>query len=87
MSAQWGETVAATLYPVPDSEESEGGFEAATMGGVPHGVIVSGGDMESKEAALDHLCRGLEAFGFRGRVAVHDVTAVGHSQEYEVEVT
>lgn len=87
MSAEWGETVAATLYSVSESEESEGGYEAVTMGGVPHGVIVSGGDMESKEAALDHLCRGLDAFGFRGRVAVHDVTAIGYSQEYEVEIS
>ncbi len=81
----WGEKVTVILYHVPQSEESEGEYEAMTMKGVPYDVKVTGGDPDSKEAALDHLLDGLRAFGFSGRVAVEDATYIGGVQRYEIE--
>ena len=83
----WGGRVTVVLHRVPESEEHEGGYEATTMAGVPHGVIVSGGDRDSAEAALNHLLDGLKAFGFKGRVAVEDATYVGGVQRYEVDLS
>jgi hypothetical protein len=67
------------------SEESEGDYEAAAMRGVPHVVIITGSDPNFAEGALNHLLRGLRAFGFSGIVAVQDATCVGGVQTYEFE--
>lgn len=82
----WGDTVSVILHHIPESEEYEGGYEAETMAGVPYGVKVSGGDPESKEAALGHLLDGLRAFGLIGRVTVEDATGAGGIESYEVRV-
>lgn len=82
----WGDKVTVIIHRVPESEDSEGGYEAVTMMGVPHNVVVTGSGHESAEAALNHLLSGLEAFGFTGRVAVEDATGIGGTQQYEVEV-
>lgn len=74
----------AVLHCVPEDEGFEGGFEAVTLAGVPHGVSVTGSDRDSAEAALDHLIEGLRAFGFAGRVAVEDATGAGRVGRYEV---
>lgn len=82
----WGERVTVVVHRVPETEGFEGGYEAVTMTGVPHGVSVTGSDPESAEEALDHLLDGLRAFGFAGRVAVEDATYIGGVQRYEVAV-
>lgn len=84
MSNAWGEKVTVVLHHVPETEEYEGGYEAVTMTGVPHNVIVTGSDRDSAEEALNHLVSGLRAFGFAGRVAVEDATYIGGVQRYEV---
>src|SRR5215211_3615674 len=81
----WGEEVTVIVHHVPESEESEEGYEAVTMKGVPHGVIITGSAPDSAEAALNRLLDGLKAFGFRGRVAVEDATYIGGVERYEVE--
>lgn len=81
----WGEKVTVVLHHIPESEDFEGGFEAITMMGVPHGVSVTGSDPNSAEGALNHLLDGLRAFGFAGRVAVEDATYIGSVQRYEVQ--
>lgn len=80
----WGEEVTVILHHVPESEESEGEYEAVTMNGVPHGVIITGGDSDSADGALNHLLEGLRAFGFTGRVTVEDATKPGLIERYEV---
>jgi hypothetical protein len=82
----WGDKVTVVLHHIPESEESEGEYEAVTMKGVPHGVSITGSDPDSAEAALNRLVSGLKAFGFVGRVTVEDATYVGGVQRYEVEV-
>ncbi len=74
------------VHRLPETEDFEGGYEAVTVMGVPHGVAVTGSDSESAEGALDHLLAGLQAFGFAGRVAVEDTTYIGNVQRYEVAV-
>jgi hypothetical protein len=81
----WGDTVTVILHHVPESEESESGYEAVTMVGVPHGVLVTGEDSESAEGALEHLLNGLRSFGFTGRVMVDDATKSGRTERYEIE--
>ncbi len=44
MSDAWGSTVTVVLHRVPESEEFEGGYEAVTIIGVPHGVAITGSD-------------------------------------------
>lgn len=80
----WGERVAVVVHRVPETEDFEGGYEAVTMTGVPHGVSVTGSDPDSAESALNHLIDGLRAFGFAGRVAVEDATYIGGVQRYEL---
>lgn len=80
----WGGKVTVVLHYVPEDESFEGGFEAVTLTGVPHGVSVTGSDRDSAEVALDHLLAGLRAFGFGGRVAVEDATGAGRVGRYEV---
>ena len=84
-SGGWGKKVTVVLHRTPEDEGFEGGFEAVTSAGVPHGVSVTGSDGDSAEGALRHLLRGLRAFGFAGRVAVEDATGVGRVERYEVE--
>lgn len=79
----WAEVVAVTLYYEPEDESFEGGYKAVTMSGVPENVQVMGTDTGSAEGALEHLLSGLAAFGFNGRLLVHDVTTPGHSRRYE----
>ena len=74
------------LHRVPESEEFEGEYEAVTMKGIPHGVVITGNDLGSAEGALNRLVPGLKAFGFAGRVAGEDATYIGGVQRYEVEV-
>src|SRR5215217_4832885 len=81
----WGEEVTVVLHHVPESEESEGEYEAVTMKGVPHGVSITGSDPESVEGALNHLLDGLRAFGFTGRVAVEDATSSGRVERYQID--
>jgi hypothetical protein len=80
----WGEEATAILHHVPESEDSEAGFEAVTMKGVPYGVVVTGHDPDSAEGALNNLLDGLRAFGFEGRLSVEDVTRPGTVERYEV---
>lgn len=81
----WEEKVAVVLHRVPETGDFEGGFEAVTMTGVPHGVIVTGGDPGTAAGALENLLAGLRAFGFRGTLAVEDATHIGGVNQYEVE--
>ena len=84
MYRHWEEKVTVVLHYVPESEDFEGGFEAVTMTGVPHGVAVTGSDQNSAERALNHLLDGLRAFGFAGRVSVEDTTHLGRVERYEL---
>lgn len=59
-------------------------YRATVMTGVPHGVTITGEDEGSKEAAIRRLVSALQVFGFTGRVSVHDVTAVGRSERYDL---
>ena len=82
----WGEDVVVIVHHVPESEESEEGYEAVTMKGVPFGVIITGSDDESPQGALNRLVSGLKAFGFVGRLAVEDASNIGSVERYEVQV-
>lgn len=86
MGEGWDEKVTVVLHHVPESEDFEGGFEAVTIMGVPHGVSITGSDPNSTEGALNHLLDGLRAFGFSGRVAIEDATRIGRVDRYEVPV-
>jgi hypothetical protein len=63
----WGEDVTVIVHHVPESEESEEGYEAVTMKGVPFGLVITASDSESAEGALNKIVSGLKAFGFVGR--------------------
>lgn len=80
----WGGEVTVVLHHIPESEDSEAGFEAVTMKGVPYGVIITGDDPDSAENALVRLVDGLQAFGFAGRVVVEDATSPGRPERYEL---
>jgi len=82
--SSWGEKVTVIVHHVPESEESEGEYEAVTMKGVPHGVSITSSDPESVEGALNHLLDGLRAFGFTGRVTVEDATGLGQVDRYDI---
>ncbi len=56
------------------------------MRGVPHGVIVTAGDSDSAEGALNRVLNALRSFGFSGRVVVDDATYVGGTQRYEIDL-
>jgi hypothetical protein len=81
---EWDERVTVVIHYIPESEETEGSYEAVTMGGVPLGVLVSAGEMETAQEALDRLLGALVAFGFSGIVAVEDATHTGRVQRYEI---
>ena len=82
----WGEKVTVILHYIPEREESEEGYEATTMKGVPHNVSITGSDPDSAEGALNHLFDGLRALGFTGRVAVENSTGFGQVERYEISV-
>lgn len=83
---EWVEKVVVVVHHVPESEESEEGYEAVTMSGVPLGVSVSS-DSETAQEALDGLLGALKAFGYVGTVSVEDATYIGGTQHYELEVS
>jgi hypothetical protein len=80
----WDEKVTVILHHIPESEESEEGYEVVTMKGVPYTVSITGSDGDFAGGALNHLLDGLRAFGFAGRVAVEDVMGLGPANRYEV---
>ncbi len=75
------------MHHVPESEESEEGYEAVTMGGVPLGVSINASDSDTAQAALDRLLGALKVFGYAGLVAVEDATYMGGIQRYQLEVS
>lgn len=85
MIQAWEDQVTVVLHYRPEAEDLEGGYEAETIAGVPHGIIVSGSDRDSARAALNHLIDGLTAFGFTGRLLVEDATVEGLDR-YEAQV-
>ncbi len=87
VAGSWGDRVTVIVHYRPEDQDFGGGYEATTLTGVPHNVIVTGGDEDSAEGALDQLLDGLRAFGFRGRVAVEDATGLGRPQRYEVDLS
>ena len=84
--ATWGERVTVVVHYRPEDDDFSGGYEATTMIGVPHGVIVNGTDEDSAEGALGNLLDGLCAFGFAGSVSIEDATKLGYPDRYEVQV-
>lgn len=86
MSDSWGKQVTVVLHYIPESQEFEGGFEAVTLIGVPHGVSIAGSDPHSAEGALNSIISGLRTFRFSGGVNVEDTTYIGSVQRYEVRV-
>jgi hypothetical protein len=82
----WGDEVKIILHHVPESEESEEGYEAVTVSGIPFGTTVTCGDPDSAEGALNCLLNALRSFGFSGRVVVDDTTYIGGTQRYEVDL-
>ncbi len=86
MSELWSKEVTVARHHIPEDESFEGGYEAKTMTGVPEDMQVKGADTYSAEEALEHLVKGLVAFGFRGRLVVHDSTNMGRTERYHVEV-
>ncbi len=83
----WGEDVTVIVHHVAESEESEEGYEAVTMRGIPFGVIITSADPDSAEGALNRMLDALRAFGFSGRVAVEDATGLGHPERYEIDMS
>ncbi len=83
----WSEDLTVFVHYVPESEDSEGSYEAVTMKGVPHEVIITGSDPESAEEALKQLVSGLKAFGFVGRVAVENAVGLGQPVRHRVDVS
>lgn len=85
VGGSWGDRVMVIVHYRPEDQDFGGGYEATTLTGVPHNVIVTGGDEDSAEGALNQLLDGLKAFGFRGRVAVQDATGLGRPERYELD--
>lgn len=83
----WGDQVTVVVHHIPESEETEGGYEAVTMSGVPLGISVSTGEMETAQEALDRLLSALSIFGFAGTVGVEDTTYIGSVQHFDIEVS
>ncbi len=86
LGPEWGDKVTVLVHHVPESEESEGGYEAVTMSGVPLGVSVLT-EADSPPEALERLLGALKVFGYSGTVAVEDATYIGGVQRYELEVS
>ncbi len=81
---EWGERVVAIVHHVPETEESEGGYAAATLGGTPLGVAIIAEDADTAGEAIDRLVGALRVFGYSGAVAVEDATYVGGMRRYEI---
>ncbi len=86
VKGSWGEKVTVIVHYRSEDRDFGGAYEATTITGVPYSVIVTGGDEDSAEGALNHLLDGLRAFGFQGRVAVEDATGLGLPERYEVRL-
>jgi hypothetical protein len=84
---EWGDRVVVVLHHVPESEESEEGYEATTLTGVPLGAIVTYSDAASARAALEGLLGTLRTFGYSGAVTVEDATEPGGNRRYEVAIS
>jgi hypothetical protein len=87
MSESWGDRVTVVISYTLEDTGAPGSYEAVTMTGVPHNVIVYGVDEDSAEGALNHLLDGLRAFGFAGRVSVEDFSEDGRGECYEVQTS
>ena len=85
MSESWGDKVTLVISYTPENTEVPGSYEAVTMTGVPHNVIVYGVDEDSAEGALSHLLGGLRSFGFTGTVSVEDLSEDGRGKRYEAQ--
>lgn len=83
----WSGEVTVFVHHRPEDEDFEGVYEAITMVGIPFNVTVTGSDEDSAEVALDHLLKGLRAFGYIGRVLVEDATESGPIKRYELTIT
>lgn len=74
------------VHRVPESEDYEGGYEAATLSGTPRGVVISSPGHASSEEALDNLLRALGELGIAGTVRVEDATYLAGVQRYEAAI-
>lgn len=74
------------VHRVPETEEYEGGYEAATMGGTPRGVVISSPGHDSAEEALGDLLGALGDLGYAGAVQVEDASYLGGVRRYETHV-
>lgn len=70
----WSEELTVIVHYRPEDEDSEGGYEATTITGVPHNVIVVTGNEDSAKGALNHLLDALRTFGFTGHVPPRSAT-------------
>ena len=86
LKPRWQGKAVVILHSVSENAESGGGYVAETLSGIPYGVMVSSGEQDTAEQALNQIIAALHAFGFTGRVEVEDVTYIGHVQRYEVQV-
>lgn len=84
---EWGDKVVVVVHHVPESEESEEGYEAVTMGGMPLGVSITASDSDTAQEALDRLLGALKVFGYIGAVTVEDATQMGEIERYQLEVS
>lgn len=84
--SEWGDKATALVHRVPESEESEGGYEVVTMSGVPLGVSIMT-EADSPPEALERLLGALKVFGYSGPVAVEDATYIGSVQRYELDMS
>ncbi len=83
---EWADRIVVVLHHVPESEATEEGYEAVTMGGTPMGVSIAASASDTAQEALDRLIGALGTFGYTGTVAVEDATATGVPERYEVEI-
>lgn len=79
--------VTVVVHRVSESEEYEGGFEAATLSGTPRGVVITSPGHATAAEALANLLGALGELGFAGTVAVEDATYLGGVQRYEIDLT
>jgi hypothetical protein len=75
------------VHHVSESEESEEGYKAVTMSGVPLGISIAASDSDTAQEAVDRLLGALKVFGYVGAVAVEDATHMGRIERYRLEVS
>jgi hypothetical protein len=85
-ASRWGGKATIVVHRVPETDDYEGGYEAATMAGTPRGVVITSPGHASAEEALENLLTALGELGYAGTVAVEDATYVGGVQRYEMRV-